>query len=58
MKVKIEIKNGKVRSYYGIFIKRERDLIDEAFNIKYSFKKPKDGTEYLEVRKLNNRKGV
>ena len=54
MKVKIEIKNGKIRSYYGMFIQKERDLINEAFEVKYTFKTPRDKIEYLEVRKLDN----
>lgn len=52
MKVKIEIKDSKIRSYYGMFTQKERDLINEAFRIKYTFTRPKDKTEWLEVRKL------
>lgn len=52
MKVKIEIKDGKIRSYYGMFTQKERDLINEAFRIKYTFTKPRNKIEYIEVRKL------
>jgi hypothetical protein len=54
MKIKIEIKNGKISSYYGLFTQKERELINEAFEVKYAFKKPRNKIEYLEVRKLDN----
>lgn len=53
MKVKIEVLNGYIRTYSGMFIKKERDLIDAEFDRLNKIKPIKDGKHIIEVKELS-----
>lgn len=49
MKVRVEIKDQKIRSYYGLFTSKERKLIRKEFN---KLKSKKAGIIVLNVKDL------
>ena len=49
MKIKVKVKNGKIVEWHGMFLSKERKVINEAFN---NSKDKSDGIKIINVKEL------
>ena len=49
MKVKVKVRNGKIVEWHGLFVSKERKIIDEVFN---KSKDKSDGYKIINVKGL------